>query len=264
MIEMYRVTKEYPTGIKALSDIDLIIDEGEFCFLSGPSGAGKSTFIRLLMSMDPITEGQIIVNGRNLRMLRPNAIPYLRRNIGAVFQDFQLLSNRTVFENVAIALEILGIPMQETRARVEQTLDLVGLSRYHQAYPSMLSGGEQQRVAIARALVNSPSIILADEPTGNLDPELSVEIIQLIQDIHRKGTTVVIATHDNALIERFGGRVLSLDNGYMVGDTAPTRIIDTSDLPSNSVEDFEANARALSEQDVAQEEPEADMEDTDS
>lgn len=219
MIELYHVTKRYPNGVSALTDIDVVVQAGEFCFLAGPSGAGKSTLIRLLLCIEPATDGQILVKGRNLRMLRPGSIPYLRRNMGVVFQHFRLLSNRNVFDNVAIALEILGIPRREIVPRVEQTLDMVGLSDFGRHMPQMLSGGEQQRVAIARALVNEPAILLADEPTGNLDPTLSLEILSIFGDIHRRGTTVIFATHDVTLLDRIPARILSLNRGYLVQDS---------------------------------------------
>jgi len=245
MIEMYRVSKRFPNGVEALTDISCKIESGDFCFLSGPSGAGKTTLIRLLMCMEPISEGQILVKGRNLRMLHRDSIPYLRRNIGVVFQNFRLLPNRTVFDNVAIALEILGIPHQEIAPRVEQTLDMVGLSAYHQTFPSMLSGGEQQRVAIARALVNEPAILLADEPTGNLDPELSIEILGLLQEIHRQGTTVIVATHDRMLMERLPARILYLKNGHLISDIGPDGNPISAPSPHASLEENEEVAEAI-------------------
>jgi len=170
--------------------------------------------------MEQVSEGQILVKGRNLRMLRKKSIPYLRRNIGVVFQNFRLLPNRTVFDNVAIGLEIRGIPANEIRPRVLQTLEMVGLESYSNTFPQMLSGGEQQRVAIARALVNEPAILVADEPTGNLDSKLSIEIIKLLIEVQRRGTTVIVATHDEGLMEQFPGRIITLTNGKLIGDTA--------------------------------------------
>lgn len=221
MIEMYNVSKRYPNGVDALRDVTLKIGDGEFVFLSGPSGAGKSTLMKLFLCLERATEGQVVVGGRNIMTLRRGSIPYLRRNIGMVFQDFRLLQRRTVFENVAIALEILGLPRRELVPRVHQTLEAVGLGRYHRELPQSLSGGEQQRVAIARALVNEPAILLADEPTGNLDPELSLEILGLLMDIHRKGTTVLVATHNWHLLETHRMRTLTLNKGVLVGDVAP-------------------------------------------
>lgn len=170
--------------------------------------------------MEQVSEGQILVKGRNLRMLRKKSIPYLRRNIGVVFQNFRLLPNRTVFDNVAIGLEIRGIPANEIKPRVLQTLEMVGLESYSQTFPQMLSGGEQQRVAIARALVNEPAILVADEPTGNLDSKLSIEIIKLLIEVQRRGTTVIVATHDEGLMEQFPGRIITLTNGKLIGDTS--------------------------------------------
>ena len=229
MIEMYRVSKRYPNGVSALSDVTCTIDDGEFVYLSGPSGAGKTTLVRLLICMEQVSEGQILVKGRNLRMLRKSSIPYLRRNIGVVFQNFRLLPNRTVFDNVAIGLEIRGIPAQEIKPRVLQTLEMVGLESYANTFPQMLSGGEQQRVAIARALVNEPAILVADEPTGNLDAKLSVEILKLLIEIQRRGTTVIVATHDEGLMEQFPGRILTLNGGKLIGDTAEKSTLSVSD-----------------------------------
>lgn len=220
MIEMYRVSKRYPNGVHALSDVSCTIEDGEFVYLSGPSGAGKTTLVRLLICMEQVSEGQILVKGRNLRMLRKKSIPFLRRNIGVVFQNFRLLPNRTVFDNVAIGLEIRGIPYNEIKPRVDQTLDMVGLLTYSSTFPQMLSGGEQQRVAIARALVNEPAILVADEPTGNLDSKLSTEILKLLIEIQKRGTTVIVATHDERLMNDFPGRVLTLTGGKLIGDTA--------------------------------------------
>ncbi len=255
MIEMYRVSKRFPNGVEALTDISCKIESGDFCFLSGPSGAGKTTLIRLLMCMEPISEGQILVKGRNLRMLHRDSIPYLRRNMGVVFQNFRLLPNRTVFDNVAIALEILGIPHQEIAPRVEQTLDMVGLSAYHRTFPSMLSGGEQQRVAIARALVNEPAILLADEPTGNLDPELSIEILGLLQEINRQGTTVIVATHDRMLMERLPARILYLKNGHLISDIGPDGNPITAPSPGSDLATENAIAEAIPAEEIVAAEP---------
>ena len=221
MIQLFHVTKRYANGIEALRDVTLRIHEGEFIFLSGPSGAGKTTFIKLLMAIEQANEGEILVAGRNLSVLRKNAIPYLRRNIGVVWQDFKLLSNRNIFDNVAISLEVLGLPRKQVRRRVLQVLEMVGLDRYANSMPHWLSGGEKQRVAIARAIVNEPPILVADEPTGNLDPDLSVEIMQTLMDIQSRGTTVVVATHDRGLMDRFGQRVVLLNKGFLIEDGSP-------------------------------------------
>mgnify|MGYP001995472181 CR=1 FL=1 len=218
MIQLYHVYKRYPNGVEALNDVNLRLHEGEFVFLSGPSGAGKTTLVKILLGYERPTSGQVLVNGRNLAVLSEGSIPYLRRNIGVVWQDFKLLNSRTVFDNVAISLEILGLRPKEIQRRVTQILEVVGLESYATARPQMLSGGEQQRVAIARALVNEPAILLADEPTGNLDPDLSVEIMNLLLDLQQRGTTVMVATHDKYLIERYSRRTILLNRGYLVED----------------------------------------------
>jgi cell division transport system ATP-binding protein len=222
MIQLYHVYKRYPNGVEALNDINLRIHEGEFVFLSGPSGAGKTTLIKLLLGYERSTGGQVLVNGRNLQVLQDVSIPFLRRNIGVVWQDFKLLKNRTVFDNVAISLEILGLRPREIRRRVSQILETVSLEHYANTLPQMLSGGEQQRVTIARALVNEPAILLADEPTGNLDPDLSVEIMNLLLDLQQKGTTVLVATHDRFLLERYSRRTILLNRGFLVEDGLQT------------------------------------------
>ena len=196
--------------------------------------------------MEQVSEGQILVKGRNLRMLRKKSIPYLRRNIGVVFQNFRLLPNRTVFDNVAIGLEIRGIPANEIKPRVIQTLEMVGLENYSNTFPQMLSGGEQQRVAIARALVNEPAILVADEPTGNLDAKLSVEIIKLLIEIQRRGTTVIVATHDEGLMEQFPGRIITLNSGKLIGDTAGNSTL--SDEPVSSAEVTESKSDSEEEE----------------
>ncbi len=239
MIQLYHVQKRYPNGIEALVDVSLRVREGEFIFLTGASGAGKTTLLRLLLVMDRVTDGQILIGGRNIHVLRESSVPYLRRNIGVVFQDFKLVGNRTVFDNVAIALEILGISRKEIERRVMQLLEGLGLLHCVDSLPPVLSGGEQQRVAIARALVNEPAILLADEPTGNLDPGLSVEIMDLLLDINRRGATVVVATHDHALIERYGLRTLTLDRGRLVEDRPQ----------AGSLDDDQAQALAAASED---------------
>ena len=218
MLQLYHVYKRYQNGVEALNDVNLKVNEGEFVFLSGPSGAGKTTLIKILLCYERATSGQVLVNGRNLGVLKANSIPYLRRNIGVVWQDFKLLNRRTVFDNVAISLELLGLRPKEIQRRVNQILEVVGLENYATAYPQMISGGEQQRVAIARSLVNEPAILLADEPTGNLDPDLSIEIMNLLLDLQQKGTTVLVATHDRFLLERYSRRTLMLNRGYLIED----------------------------------------------
>jgi len=220
-VAIYHVSKSYSAGSFALHDVSLQLRKGEFVCLTGPSGAGKTTLLRLLFAAERPSEGQIVVLGRNIARLGPHAIPRLRRRIGVVFQDFKLIPRRTVEENVALALEVVGTPRREVRARVFAVLKQVGLQhrRYH--HPLSLSGGEQQRVAIARALVNEPEILLADEPSGNLDPDLTVEIMDLIAGASTRGTTVVVATHELALVARYGKRTVRLEGGRIAEDGAP-------------------------------------------
>ena len=221
MIEFESVTKRYPTQVRpALSDLSLRIDKGEFVFLVGPSGSGKSTVLRLVLREEPATSGEIHVAGKNLNTLSSWRVPQLRRQIGTVFQDFRLLPNKTVFQNVAFALEVIGKPRSHVRKVVPEVLDLVGLDGKEQRLPSQLSGGEQQRVAIARAFVNRPAILIADEPTGNLDPDTSVGILRLLDRINRTGTTVVMATHDATLVDQVRRRVIELGDGQLVRDEA--------------------------------------------
>ena len=221
MIRLENVTKTYDKGnVVALQDVDLDIQKGEFVFLVGPSGSGKSTFLRLLLKEDKPDTGRIWVAGKDIAQLSTWKVPYLRRNIGCVFQDFRLLPNKTVYENVAFALEVIGRPKHVVESQVPQILDLVGLESKHSNLPHELSGGEQQRVAIARAFVNRPLILLADEPTGNLDPTTSVGIMRLLDRINRTGTTVVMATHDQSIVDTMRRRVVELDRGAMVRDQA--------------------------------------------
>ena len=220
MIRLDNVTKVYKDSVKALVEVSLEIGKGEFVFIVGPSGSGKSTMIRLLLKEEEPTKGEIFVAGKNIGRLSPWKVPYLRRNIGTVFQDFKLLSDKTVFQNVAFALEVIGKAKQDIAARVPEALELVGLRDKVGNYPNELSGGEQQRVSIARAFVNRPLILLADEPTGNLDPGTSVEIMKLLDRINRTGTTVIMATHDNAIVDAMRRRVIELDGGHLVRDQA--------------------------------------------
>jgi cell division transport system ATP-binding protein len=220
-IRMFHVSKSYLAGTFALRDVSLEVGKGEFVFLTGPSGAGKTTLLKLIFAAERPSEGQIVVLGRNIARLGPSAVPPLRRRIGVVFQDFKLLPRRTVEENVALALEVEGTPRREARARVFAILKQLGLQhrRYH--HPLSLSGGEQQRVAIARALVNEPHILLADEPTGNLDPELTLEIMDLIAAASTRGTTVLVATHEREIVRRYGKRAVRLEDGAIAEDTRP-------------------------------------------
>jgi cell division transport system ATP-binding protein len=216
MIEARNVSKLYGRGVYALHDLSLKVEKGEFVFLTGPSGAGKSTLLRLLLRQDVPNEGEMIVGGRNLASLTGRQVQSYRRSLGFVFQDFKLLQRKTVLENVAFVPRVLGMPLAQQQRRTFQVLKWVGLQHRMSAYPQELSGGEQQRIAIARALVNDPVIILADEPTGNLDPDLSLEIMNLFREINARGTTVLVATHDRELIRRVGRRSLTLDHGRIV------------------------------------------------
>lgn len=216
MIEAYHVSKTYARGVYALRDLSLRVEKGDFVFLTGPSGAGKSTLLRLLLRQDVPTEGQLMVGGRNLATLTPRQVQSYRRSLGFVFQDFKLLPAKTVLENVSFVPRVLGMGESQQQRRTFQVLKWVGLQHRMNAYPLELSGGEQQRIAIARALVNDPAIILADEPTGNLDPDLSLEIMNLFREINARGTTVVVATHDRELIRRVGRRAVTLDHGSIV------------------------------------------------
>ena len=217
-VRMYHVSKSYMAGQYALHDVSLEVRKGEFVFLTGPSGAGKTTLLELIFAAEQPSVGQILVLGRNVARLGAGAGPALRRRVGVVFQDFKLLQDRTVEENVRLALDVVGTPRREARARVFEMLKSVGLQHRRFHHPLSLSGGEQQRVALARALVNEPEILLADEPTGNLDPELTIEIMDLIVSAATRGTTVLVATHDHSLIDRYGKRVLRLEAGRIAED----------------------------------------------
>jgi cell division transport system ATP-binding protein len=218
IVALRDVSKVYPGGHMALERVSLAVDRGEFVFLVGPTGCGKSTLIKLLIrELDP-TEGTVAIAGRDIGALPESKIPYLRRNIGTVFQDFKLLPNRTVYDNVAYALQVIGASRTEIREKVPETLRLVGLSTKIHNYPDQLSGGEQQRVSIARAFVNHPPLLLADEPSGNLDPVTSIGIMQLLYRINRTGTTVVVVTHDNEMVDKMRRRVIELDEGRIVRD----------------------------------------------
>jgi cell division transport system ATP-binding protein len=218
MISLQHVTKIYKNGVVAVDDVTVDVEKGEFVFIVGPSGSGKSTIIRLLLKEEEATKGQIFVAGKNLAKLTPWKIPYLRRNIGTVFQDFKLLPDKTVFDNVGFALEVIGKPKHVIDQHVPEILELVGLGDKINNYPDELSGGEQQRVSIARACVNRPLVLFADEPTGNLDPTTSVDIMRLLDRINRIGTTVVMATHDQAIVDAMRRRVIELDAGRVVRD----------------------------------------------
>jgi cell division ATP-binding protein FtsE len=223
MIRFANVSKRYPGGYEALSDVSLHLAPGEMAFLTGHSGAGKSTLLKLIALIERPTNGQVIINGQNFAKVGRRRIPYVRRDIGIIFQDHRLLFDRTVFDNVALPLIIAGHSHQEIGRRVRAALDKVGLLSKEKMYPITLSGGEQQRVGIARAVVNKPPLLLADEPTGNLDPDLSREIMGLFEEFNRVGVSVLIASHDLELIRQLGHRVLRLDHGRLLGDTGGAR-----------------------------------------
>ncbi len=218
MIEMRGVYKKYPNGIIAANGIDVKINQGEFVYVVGPSGAGKSTFIKMMYREEKATQGTIIINGINIGNLKNSKVPLLRRNIGVVFQDFKLLHKLTVFENVAFALEVIEEHPKYIKRRVMETLDLVGLKHKARMFPTELSGGEQQRVAIARSIVNSPKVVIADEPTGNLDPDTSWEIMKIFEEINTRGTTVVMATHNKDIVNKIKHRVIAIEGGMIVRD----------------------------------------------
>jgi cell division transport system ATP-binding protein len=216
VIETYHLSKLYSRGVYALRDLSITIDKGEFLFLTGPSGAGKSTFLRLLLLEERPSEGELTVGGRSLKDLSASEVQGYRRTLGFVFQDFRLIPRLTVFQNVSFVMRVLGVPIALQQRKTFQVLKWVGLQHRMNAHPEELSGGEQQRVAIARALVNDPQIVLADEPTGNLDPDLSLEIMNLFREINARGTTVIVATHDRELIRRVGRRAITLEAGRLV------------------------------------------------
>jgi len=216
MIQAFHVYKQYDRESCALSDVTFSVEDGEFCFLTGPSGAGKTTLLKLVFREELPSQGQILVSGRNVTAIPERHIHELRRSIGVVFQDFKLLKRKTVIENVAFVLRMLGVPAREQKRRAFLALKSVGLHHKLHSYPLQLSGGEQQRVAIARALINEPMLILADEPTGNLDPEMAEEIMTLFREVNSRGTTVLVATHDRDMIQRMAKRVIGLERGHVV------------------------------------------------
>lgn len=218
MLIMNDVSKVYPGGSVALQDVNVHIEPGEFVFVVGPSGAGKSTFIKMLFREVLPTTGSIFVNGMDILALSPKEIPFMRRQLGIIFQDYRLLPDRTVFENVAFAMQVIEAPHRKIRRQVNNVLDLVGLRHRSNAYPNELSGGEQQRIAIARAIVNDPVFVIADEPTGNLDPETSWDIMEIFKEINSAGTTIVMATHDKDVVDAMGKRVIAIEQGRIVRD----------------------------------------------
>lgn len=218
MIEFVHVSKEYDNGVKALSNVSLTIDKGEFVFLVGPSGAGKSTLIKLLLKEEEPSSGTIRLNNMDITSVKNRQIPYIRRNIGVVFQDFRLLPNKTVYENIAFAMEIIGAHPKDIRRNVPMVLSLVDLASKAYCYPNELSGGEHQRVAISRAIVNNPPVLIADEPTGNLDPDTAWEIMKVLRDINRRGTTILMATHAKDIVDVMKRRVIAIESGKIVRD----------------------------------------------
>ena len=219
MIKLTNVSKRYPSGNLALDNVSLDIDKGEFVFIVGSSGAGKSTLMHLLLREETPTSGRVIVNGRNVGEMKRRDIPYFRRSLGVVFQDFRLIPTMNVYDNVAFALRVTNVSNKDIRQRVPYILNLVGLQGKARSMPEQISGGEQQRVALARALVNNPDLILADEPTGNIDPELSYEIVELLTEINKVGTTIVMVTHEHDLVAQFDHRIIRLEKGRLVADT---------------------------------------------
>ena len=226
MIKFNNVSKVYDSnGVHALDNVSLSIEKGEFVFIVGSSGAGKSTFLKLIMREEMPTSGSIVINGMHLETLPRRKVPYLRRTMGIVFQDFRLISKMTVYENVAFAMRCVGKRNDSIKKRVPYILELVGLADKANDHPSELSGGEQQRVSLARALVNNPALIIADEPTGNIDPEMSYEIIELLSEINKRGTTVLVVTHEHELVKSFGKRVITIDDGRVVSDSDDDRFV---------------------------------------
>ena len=218
MIEFTDVVKSYPEGNHALKGVSMQIQDGEFCYLVGPSGSGKSTIIKMITGEIRPTSGSVHVNGYSLERIRKSEVPYMRRTVGVVFQDFRLIANKTVYDNVAFAMRVIGARDREIRERVPYVLELVGLDSKANRHPNELSGGEQQRLAIARALVNNPSTIIADEPTGNLDPELALEIMSLLQEINNLGTTMLVVTHAQNLVDMFHKRTIVINDGLIISD----------------------------------------------
>jgi len=218
LIRFVDATKIYSNGVVGLKNVTVKIDKGEFVFIIGASGSGKSAFLKLIMHEETPTEGEVYVNGYSVHNMPKSEVPYLRRSLGIVFQDFRLLPNKTAYDNVAFAMQIVEALPREIRRQVPLALGLVGLSKKAKAYPSQLSGGEQQRVALARALVNNPAVLIADEPTGNLDPKTSMEIMELLDEINQRGTTVIVATHEKSIVDAMKKRVITLDRGELISD----------------------------------------------
>lgn len=248
MVEFRNVSVTYATGVDALNNVNLVINDGDFAFVVGPSGAGKSTMIKLLLKEIDASSGDVFVNGYNLRKLRKRKIPELRRTIGFVFQDFRLIPSMTVYENIAFVLRVINASRKVIKKRVRYVISLVGLESKANAYPDELSGGEKQRAAIARALVNDPELIIADEPTGNIDPELSYEIVELLKTINNRGTTILMVTHEHDLVRHFGGRIININKGDITfdniisGDASAETMVSVKDaIMQNERSDIEYN-----------------------
>lgn len=218
MIEMRNVTKRYPNGIMAINDVSVRIEDGEFVYIVGPSGAGKSTFIKMMYCDEHLSSGELVVGNFDLTRIKQRDLPYLRRYVGVVFQDFKLLEKKTIYENIAYAMEVVGKKPSVIRKRVLEVLDLVGLKHKIRMFPNELSGGEQQRIAIARAIANMPGVLIADEPTGNLDPDTALEIMNILERINQNGTTIIMATHSRSIVNTIKHRVLAIENGRLVRD----------------------------------------------
>jgi cell division transport system ATP-binding protein len=243
MIQLYRVTKSYD-GVPALSDVSFILDKGEFVFVTGASGAGKTTLLKIIFCAEHADEGQIIIQGMNTFRLKAANIPFLRRNMGFVFQDYKLLPHKTVFENIALALKVVGTPYGEIERRAFEVLKKVGMQDKRHLTPPKLSGGEQQKVAVARALVNEPQMLLADEPTGNLDPQSAQEVFRLFKDINMKGTTVLVATHDWETVRKMQRRIITMEGGKVIDDGSQSAQRRSRSRSQNPVEDVKEAARS--------------------
>ena len=247
MIEFIDVSKTYPNGTHALYNINLKIDKGEFVYIVGASGAGKSTFLKLITCEEKPNSGQIIVNGVHLETIRKRNIPYLRRNMGLVFQDFRLIETMNVFDNIAFAMRVVGAREKEIQKRVPYFLNMVGLSHKAKMFPSELSGGEKQRIGLARALINRPEMLIADEPTGNIDPAMSYEMLGMLSEINKHGTTVVMVTHEHVLVREFPHRIVEINNGRIVADSSrmhtPESTQEASDAAQRKPEDSEAEEK---------------------
>ena len=236
MIDFINVSKVYNgTDVKALDDVNLHIDKGEFVFIVGSSGAGKSTFLKTIIREEVPTSGEIIFDGESLNPMKPRKVPYYRRKLGIVFQDFRLIQTKTVYDNVAFAMHVIGAPQKDISRRVAYALSLVGLSAKAKSYPNQLSGGEQQRVALARALVNEADVIIADEPTGNIDPEMSKDIVDLLEQINlNRGTTIIMVTHEVELISKYNTRVIEIKNGHIISDTAHPEVFENAEAANEA------------------------------